>query len=195
MKSHNEILNEWLWKFYREPWVETGECVWWAKKYNLERYWVQLSSFGWSAYNGWVRNTAFPPDKYERVEYHPWLYPPCWATVFWSIQYNPTYWHVAIVDEWSNEETLCTISQNSAGKVGDGAGDEIMRKKYSYFGVLWWYVPTMPESEKSDIEKAWDAEVFSKWKHKFDDYTSTKPITEWDSRKIVEIALVRNNLI
>jgi hypothetical protein len=178
-----------------------SECVAWSKKYNLERFGIQLWAFHWSAFSGWTYNTSFPLDKYDRVEYRSWMFPPPGATIFWWTEYNPIYWHTAIAHDGCTESKLCTVSQNTTGKSGDVIGDEIRLKDYDYRGVLWWYAhKDTPKEEKhqewpkeyeSDIKNVWKQNVAKNphFKKHFTDYNDKKTCTIADCKCLIDIAI------
>jgi hypothetical protein len=197
--NHTEYIAKYLWTFQREPGIQTAECVWNCKLYNKEVFWQLLKPFHWSAFSGWVHGDSFPAE-YTRVLYKTGMIPPVWASVF----FDTTFWlygHVAIADEGCTEHELCTLSQNSSGKAGDPPWDEIIRKKYGYKWVLWWYVhkdtPTEekpqeePKEYESDIKNVWKQNVEKNpyFKKHFTDYNDKKTCTIADCKCLLDIAI------
>lgn len=96
MITFQKLLDKWVGKRYREPWISTYECVWWVKKASEELYWIKGLSFGGSALNWWLGKWNL--DRYFDRE----QLPKQWDLVFFDKTPTNPYWHVALhIDDYS----------------------------------------------------------------------------------------------
>ena len=74
-------MKQWIGKRYREPGMDTYECVAWDKLYCSIRN-RPIGSFGGSAYKGWRAGSPFN-KKWIKVLSSPGNYPSEGDIVFW----------------------------------------------------------------------------------------------------------------
>ena len=129
--NHNEFNKEFIGKSYIEPGMKTIECVGFSKLYCIE-LWLPISSFGWSAINGWITGCPFN-SKWKRVEYKTGMYPPQWSVLFWS-ENRCKYWHTWISNKFCNKDVLRYTDSNWTGK-----RDNITARFTGYENLLGWY--------------------------------------------------------
>jgi hypothetical protein len=158
MKTHTEIINKWLGKRYREPWISTYECVGWSKKYCEEAHWITWLSFGGSAFNGW--GWQWNLDKFFTKVWHPKQGD---LAFFNKTPTNP-YWHVAVVNDTT---TIC--EQNWWKGSWTGLWSDAIRISKPPLNVLWYMTPTNTEQLMpiDELRKIWQ------WVkvRKFNDYS------------------------
>lgn len=128
--THKEVISQWIWKNYIEPWMKTAECVAWAKKYCNQR-WYPIKSFWWSAWNGWVTWSPFD-SKWKKVVKTSLNYPKEWDILFWS-EKRCKYGHVAVANRMCTPMTLRYSDQNGTWK-----WDKIQHRFWTYLNVVWW---------------------------------------------------------
>jgi len=128
---HREFNKTYIWQPYKEPWMDTIECVGLPKLY-CRKLWFPIGAFGWSAINGWETGCPFD-DKWKRVEYKPWLYPPQWAILFWS-EKRCKYGHTWVSNKFCNANVLRYIDSN-----GTGHRDVITARFTDYKNFLGWF--------------------------------------------------------
>jgi len=139
--SHNSFLDKYLRTSYKEPWFPSAECVWLAKLYVKEVYWITLWSFGGTARSGWFnKKKTFDPKKWEKIEWRPWLVPKRGDIIFYDKTKENLNWHVSICHE-ANKIDITVVEQNGftwnwAGKSYDQVNLETKR---DYRGILGWY--------------------------------------------------------
>lgn len=129
--THKQFCIKWLYHKYIEPWMSTLECVGLSKLYCIER-WFPIKWFWWSAIKWWKTGSPFD-DKWERVVYKPWLYPPQWAILFWS-EKRCKYGHTGVSNKFCNPDLLRYIDQN-----GTGNRDKITPRFTDYKHLLGWF--------------------------------------------------------
>lgn len=110
--KHSEFKSKWLWKWYKETEKLWTQCVAWVKLYCKEVFWVELSSFWGTAYNGWNTWSPFVWLKIKRFKNTPDFLPKIWDIVFFDKdKSNWNCWHVGIVD-FATLTTLKVLNQN-----------------------------------------------------------------------------------
>lgn len=134
--SHQTFVNQWKWKFYREPWMSAWECVALWKLYAKEVQGITLPSFWGSALSGW-RGTTYNEKYWKRVKNTPKIFPKQGDHVFFDIG---IYGHVAICNT-ASVNNMTVIEQNRTWLPWDAKGDEISIGTYDYKHVLGWFTP------------------------------------------------------
>ena len=114
------------------------QCVALAKKYYKDVYWIDIGSFNGSAINGWDYLQNNP--KLKRIVNSTSFKPRYGDMCFFQVG---TYWHVAIVDEFSTTTKLFIIENNWGNGDGKGRDDLAQVKAYDYITpkFLWVYRP------------------------------------------------------
>lgn len=201
---HDEFISKYVGQKLDYDWVYNFQCTDLAKAYADYVLWVKIGSFWGSAWKGYLNDSwTFDANLWVQWELKDWNVAQEGDIIFSPPTSSNPYGHVAVAHD--NDEM---IEQNWKTGNGSGVGGDAIRlipfkKDICGYWRLKSYVPTWektpyspidPHTEKSAIEKAWDTEVWPS-KAGFSDYSSTKPVTEWDCRRLIEIRLVRNNLI
>ena len=112
-KLYIKFLAKWQGKSIDFDKTYGPQCVDLAKQYTKEVYWVNLISFGGSAYN-WFLNTSktFDTTKWKKVKYGPWVIPIAGDIIFWKPTTSNSYGHVAIAGVGSTVDKLVLLEQN-----------------------------------------------------------------------------------
>ena len=161
---HQQILDEWLGKRYREPWIDTFECVWWVKKYSELAWNIKGLYFWGTAINGFEGKgnvqTYFDvikaPQQGDFVFYDP-------------IPWNPEG-HVAIFDTIAT-----TIAQNEFGGQSGRGIDAISLVTRSPRKIAGYMRPKVLAKPSDIIQKRVDAFVK---KHGLKEPSKTEPYTQ-----------------
>ena len=125
MITFQKLLDKWVGKRYREPWISTYECVWWCKKVAEELYWIKWLSFGGSALNWWLGKWNL--DRYfDRPDM-----PKQWDLVFFDKTPTNPYWHI-----WLHCDDFSICEQNWLGW-GNGLWGNAIRVHKWPTNYLW----------------------------------------------------------
>lgn len=161
MKTHQQCLDKWIGNKYREPWIETYQCVGWVKKYCAEVYWITWLSFWGSAINGWNRMGNLD-TFFQRVEI-----PRQWDIVFFNTTPTNPYWHVAI---YNTQNTI--VEQNWWTGTGNGIGTNAIRIGKMPSNIVWYMRPIWAELDQNEkIVKEFADKFWIKWRSKVNPYT------------------------
>lgn len=114
------------------------QCVALAKRYYKDVYWIDTWSFNGSAINWWDKLQQNP--RLKRIVNSSTFRPRVGDMCFFQIW---TYWHVAIVDEFSTMTRLFVIENNWGNWDWKGRDDISQVKAYDYITpkFLWVYRP------------------------------------------------------
>lgn len=126
-------INRWLGKRDDFDGVYWAQCVDWARQYCQDSG-FPISSFGWSAYNGWSTGCPFAGKSYTRIVKNTSNCPSAWDVVFFDrTPYNGNYGHVAIAGTNSTATSLDIIEQNAGTGKGSWTGaDAVTRRTITY---------------------------------------------------------------
>ena len=138
--NHNEFKTKWVWKPYDYDWIYWHQCVDLARAYCRDVLKTPINTFSGSAIAWWETGSPFNV-RWKRIYNGVNNYPKPWDVVFFDATPKNKYWHVAIVDEWTNVKTLFVVEQNVWSGNGSGADDYIKLWKYNYKTpkVLGWF--------------------------------------------------------
>ena len=168
LKSHQHILEDWVSKRYREPWIDTYECVGWVKKYCEEAYWITGLSFWWSAYNGWDRKWNLD-TFFDRI-----TVPQTWDIIFFDKTPTNKFWHVAIVDTW---KMIC--EQNGGAGSGTWLGKDAIRIAKSPANILGYM-----RNKETEVQRR--VREFAD-RHWIQGRSTTQPYTQFEVLSIISL--------
>ena len=137
MINHQQFLDKWLGKRYRET-PELGfQCAWFCKLYFDEVYGVRWLSFGGSALTGWQKKWNLQ-DILDIV-----TQPQVWDMVFFDKTPTNPYWHVWI---YHDQKTL--LEQNGWQGGSTGLGKDAIRLAKMPKGILGYMRQRESETDK-----------------------------------------------
>lgn len=166
--EHQQILDKWLWKRYRESVALWYQCAWWDKKYCSERWNMVWLSFWGSAINAW--NWKWNLDKFfDRVEV------PQQGDLFfcWTTQTNP-HWHTGI---HHSQTQVC--EQNAWNRNGDGLGANAIRLGKYPKNVLGYMRPKWLKDPAESAVNAFADKYGIKWRSR------TEPFSQFDTIQLL----------
>lgn len=165
--NHKEVIAKRHGKRYREPWMNTYECVAWAKKFVTERWRYPLNRFGdLGAYSGWLNNNnTYDLRYYDRIPNTKDNVPVEGDIIHFKPVSGNKYGHVAVV----NKATVNMIEveeQNAKGGQQGLWADAITNGASNYSNVLGWYhakanTPVVPPTIDEDIQLLIDDNIFN----------------------------------
>lgn len=89
----------------------------------------------WNAKTSLTWNTTLNKE-FDRIDYKSGVIPLVWDVVIWNSTKTNPYWHIWIVDYWTNSSKLCVIEQNASKGDGSWTGkDAVTYREKSYNNV------------------------------------------------------------